>query len=83
MPLIIGPRDARAIREETGFDVTGHPDFIVHAGPPARWPPGQPWPPQVTVPGKPCWRCVARPRPENPLERYFAEHPIGEFDFRD
>lgn len=30
MPLIISPGLARDLLEETGFDVTGHPDFIVH-----------------------------------------------------
>ena len=29
-PLIIGPNLARALLEQHGFDVTGHPDFIVH-----------------------------------------------------
>lgn len=29
-PLIIGPNLARALREQHGFDVTGHPDFLVH-----------------------------------------------------
>ena len=28
-PLIIGPNLARALREQAGFDVTGHPDVIV------------------------------------------------------
>jgi hypothetical protein len=28
-PIIIGPDLARALREQHGFDVTGHPDFLV------------------------------------------------------
>jgi hypothetical protein len=74
MTLVIGPRTAEAIREAFG---KLPPDVIVTVQPPARWPLDRPWPPKVTVAGKPCWQCVAGPKPENPLERYFAEHPLG------
>lgn len=63
MPLVIGPRLAERLRDEAGWDVTGHPDFIVAEQPPPRWPLGQAWPPQVTVPGQACWKCIAKPLP--------------------
>lgn len=58
MPLVIPTWLAEALREQDGFDVTGHPDYIVTMDPPPRWPLGKPWPPQVTVTA-PCWKCAA------------------------
>lgn len=34
------------------------PDVIVTINAPDGWPAEQPWPPQVTVPGPPCWGCA-------------------------
>ena len=44
------------------------PGVIIAVDAPARWPLGKPWPPKVTVPGKPCWRCVAGTPSPRPLD---------------
>jgi hypothetical protein len=58
MPFIVSADIADRLRQLGPLP----PDFVVTAGPSARWPLDQPWPPQVTVPGKPCWQCATRTR---------------------
>jgi hypothetical protein len=65
MTLVIGPRTAEASRE--AFGKLPH-DVIVTVQPPARWPLDQPWPPKVTVPGKPCWQCATGTPLPGPLD---------------
>jgi hypothetical protein len=37
-------------------------------------PPAVPWPPKVTLPAPPCWRCFTGPPPVSPLARYLLEN---------
>jgi hypothetical protein len=48
-------------------------DVLVLIDPPARWPPGKLWPPKVTLPAAPCWRCVTGPLLVSPLARHLLE----------
>lgn len=60
MRLLVTPEVAEALY---GGNIP--PDVIVTINAPGGWPAEQPWPPQVTVPGPPCWGCARsfrRPR---------------------
>lgn len=60
--LIVSPEVAEAL-----YGDTIPPDVIVTINAPDGWPIDGLWPSKVTVPGKPCWRCVATPLP-GPLD---------------